>query len=89
MDLPGIAVLLILLHEKPGYVPLIAERVPEWYGISTSTFEKGVQTLRRNDLLERKRDKIDAPLSDTGFTFVYRYHLLDAFERQEEAAAGK
>jgi hypothetical protein len=87
LDLPGIAVLLILLHEKPGYVPLIAERVPEWYGISTSTFEKGVQTLRRNDLLQRKRDKINAPLSDTGFTFVYRYRLLDAFERQEEKVA--
>jgi hypothetical protein len=90
LDLPGIAALLILLHEKPGYVPLVAERVPKWYGISTSTFEKGVQTLRRNDLLERRRDKVDAPLSDTGFTFVHRYRLLDAFERHEKKqGAGK
>jgi hypothetical protein len=82
LDLPAIAVLLILLHEKPGYVNLVADRMPEWYGISVSTFEKGVQTLRRNDLLERRRDKVDAPLSAVGFTFVYRYRLLDAFERK-------
>ena len=48
LDLAAIAVLLILLHEKPGPFALTAERVPEWYGISTSTFEKGVQTLSLN-----------------------------------------
>lgn len=81
LGLAGIAVLLILLHEKPGYVPLNGEKVPQWYGISTSTFEKGVQELRRNDLLERRRDQIEAPLSALGHTFVYRYRLRDAFER--------
>lgn len=82
LDLPGIAVLLILRHEKPGPVELIADRMPAWYGISPSTFEKGVQTLRRHDLLDRRRDRVEAPLSATGFTYVYRYRLLDAFERK-------
>lgn len=84
LDLAAIAVLLILLHEKPGSVQLSAERIPEWYGISTSTFEKGVQTLRRNDLLDRRRDQIEAPLSAIGMTFVHKYRLLGLFERGTE-----
>lgn len=84
LDLAATSVLLILLHEKPGPVELIADRMPAWYGISASTFEKGAQTLRGHDLLERRRDHVDAPLSETGFTYVYRYRLLDAFERKAE-----
>ena len=42
------------------------------------------QTLRGHDLLERRRDRVDAPLSETGFTYVYKYRLLDAFERKVE-----
>jgi hypothetical protein len=86
LDLPAVAVLLILLHEKPGPVALTAERVPEWYGISTSSFEKGVQTLRRNDLLERRRDQVDAPLSAIGVTFVHGYRLIGPFERHGEGS---
>lgn len=81
LDLAATAVLLILLHEKAGFVPLTAERMPDWYGISVSTFEKGVQALRRADLLERRRDEIDAPLSAIGKTFVYRYRLIGSFGR--------
>ncbi len=87
LDLAAVAVLLILLHGKPGSLQLPAERVPEWYGISTSTFEKGVQTLRRNDLLERRRDQIEAPLSAIGVTFVHKYRLLGPFEREPEGSA--
>ncbi len=82
LGLAATAVLLILLHAKAGFVPLTAERVPDWYGISVSTFEKGVQTLRRADLLERRRDEIDAPLSAIGKTFIYRYRLIGAFARR-------
>jgi hypothetical protein len=87
LDLPALAVLLLLLHEKPGPVALIADRMPEWYGISTSTFEKGVQNLRRNNLLERRRDQVDAPLSALGVTFIYQYRLIGTFERGDKRSA--
>ncbi|HEY8638907.1 MAG TPA: hypothetical protein VIL53_00180 [Solirubrobacterales bacterium] len=87
LDLSAIAVLLIGLHEKPGWFELVAERVPEWYGISVSSFSKGFQTLRRRNLIERRRDQVAAPLAPLGYTFKYSYRLTGTFERPAEKAA--
>ncbi len=84
LDLAAIAVLLIGLHEKPGWFELVAERVPEWYGISVSSFNKGFQTLRGHDLMKRKRDQVAAPLAPLGYTFKYSYRLAGPFERPAE-----
>jgi hypothetical protein len=86
LGLASIAVLLISLHMKPGWFELSAERVPEWYGISVSTFEKGVQGLRGHDLIERQRNQIAAPLSPLGYTYRHSYRLAGVFARSTKPA---
>lgn len=74
LDLPALAMLLVALHEKPGF-ELASERVPDWYGWSADTAERGMKTLERQRLIEiRKRIKA-APLSPTGATEVNVYTL--------------
>lgn len=75
LDMPATAMLLVALHEKPGF-ELPAEHVPAWYGWSADTAERGLRTLVKEGLLEvRKRIKT-APLSPTGVTEVNVYTLV-------------
>jgi hypothetical protein len=82
LDLPAIAVLLIGLSLRPGQFRLPQERVYRWYGISTSTFQKGVQTLVRAELLRRIHIQEEAPLLAQGFTRVNLYELRRPFARK-------
>ncbi len=82
LDLPSLAVLLIALNEPPEF-KLVQERVPDWYGISISTFQKGVQGLVRADLLQRHWEEEPRPLAPDGYVRVNVYRLLGAFQRQE------
>lgn len=79
LDLPGIAVLLIGRSLGPGKFKLPQERVKSWYGLSTSTFQKGVKTLMDADLLARTRVEQEAPLRPEGFTLVNLYELQGPF----------
>jgi hypothetical protein len=75
LDMPATAMLLVALHEKPGF-ELPTEHVPAWYGWSADTAERGLKTLVKEGLLEvRKRIKT-APLSPTGATEVNVYTLV-------------
>ena len=72
LDLPATAMLLVALHEKNNF-ELPAERVPEWYGWSADTAERGLAALEHHGLITRTTRLKKAPLSPTGQTKVNRY----------------
>lgn len=78
LDLPATAMLLVALHEKPGF-ELPTESVPEWYGWSADTAERGFKTLREHGLLQVYTRSKKAPLSPTGLTEVNQYYLQGPF----------
>lgn len=82
LDLSAIAVLLIARSLRPGQFRLPQERVQRWYGISASTFQKGIQGLVRADLLHRTHIQEEAPLLPQGFTRVNLYELQGPFARK-------
>jgi hypothetical protein len=78
LDLPGKAVLLIALTLGDRF-PLPPEKAPDWYGISRSTAERGLRTLRRNDLLKAVREPLKSPLAPDGYTVRNVYTLQEPF----------
>jgi hypothetical protein len=78
LDLPGIAMLLVALHEKPGF-RLPSEHSPQWYGWSADTTERGFTELVEANLLLKDTKLVKAPLSPTGLAKVNEYHLLPPF----------
>lgn len=87
LDMPGTAMLLVALHEKPGFeVP--AEKFPEWYGWSADTAERGFGKLADLGLLHIDKKKRKSALSDTGITDVNVYTLTGAFA-PEQTSEGK
>lgn len=80
LDLSALAVLLIA-RSLPKTFPLPMERVPDWYGVSTSTFQKGARTLRKHGLLKHWYVQEPRPLAPEGFTRVNYYELQKPFSR--------
>ncbi len=78
LDLPATAMLLVALHEKPGF-RLPTERVPDWYGWSADTAERGLTRLADFGVLEVAQRLIKAPLSPSGLTKINEYSLLAPF----------
>jgi len=78
LDLPATAMLLVALHEKPGF-ELPTERVPAWYGWSADTAERGLKTLRKEGLLDVHTRTKKTPISPTGATEVNIYTLAGTF----------
>jgi len=78
LDLPATAMLLVALHEKSGF-ELPTEKVPEWYGWSADTTERGLRTLIELGVLTKTERVKKAPLSPTGLTRVNQYTLQHPF----------
>lgn len=78
LDLPATAMLLVALHEKPGF-ELPTEWMPDWYGFSADTAERGLKTLHDLGLLDIQKRIKKAPLSPTGATQVNVYTLVGPF----------
>lgn len=78
LDLPATAMLLVALHEKPSF-ELATERMPQWYGWSADTAERGLRTLRDLGFLTVHTRIKQAPLSPTGATKVNVYTLVGPF----------
>lgn len=74
LRLPGIAMLLVALHEKPGFT-LPTEKVPQWYGWSADTAERGLAELVDHDLLYKTSRRRKEPLSPSGWGVVNHYYL--------------
>jgi len=81
LDLPATAMLLVALHEKAVF-RLPTERVPDWYGWSADTAERGFKTLINHGLLTRTDRFEKAPLSPTGLAKVNEYSLMAPFARK-------
>jgi hypothetical protein len=86
LSLPGLAMLLVLLAEKDDVV-LPIDRVPEWYGISRATAQRGLDELRQKGLVEMRVEQRVEPLAPDGFTSERHHRLVGSFERprREEA----
>ncbi|HEX5496900.1 MAG TPA: hypothetical protein VFX70_20250 [Mycobacteriales bacterium] len=81
LDLPATAMLLVALHERPIF-ELPTARVPEWYGWSADTAERGFATLGKLRLLAKIPRLKKAPLSPTGLAKVNMYLLAGPFSRR-------
>lgn len=85
LDLPATAMLLVALHEKPGF-ELPTEKVPEWYGWSADTAERGLKTLISLGVISKTERVKTAPLSPSGLTTVNQYTLLPPFASDPRAS---
>ncbi len=78
LDLSSIGILLIGLSLNDGFV-LPGDQVQTWYGISSTTLTKGLAGLRRQGLLDVRRDHKIAPLAPEGYTWEHTYTLKPPF----------
>ncbi len=92
LDLPATAMLLVALCEPPGF-ELVTERVPDWYGWSADTAERGLKTLQQHGLLLVEKRARKAPLAPTGLTIRNAYTLFGPLapdaNRRRRVKAGK
>lgn len=79
LSMPGLAMLLVCLHEKPGFA-LPTENMTPWYGWSPDTAERGFAELEHHQLLRKDKQYVAAPLSPTGQTVKNIYTLLPPFD---------
>lgn len=85
LDLPALAMLLVCLHEKPGF-ELVTARVPEWYGWSADTAERGFKALAATGVLQIDKRTRKEPLAPDGITTVNVYTLLPPLDRRVSQA---
>ena len=83
LSLPAKAMLLVGSTLKPGFI-LPGERVPEWYGISESTAQRGLHELREVGLLNRSISYKSTPLEKVPLTEVHHYTLVPPFGRASQ-----
>ncbi len=87
LSLAGKAMLLIAMS-LPDFFRLPAARGPAWYGISSSTVERGLRELRRADLLQAWHAAKVAPLTPEGYTIENFYRLRFPFGPRGRVASG-
>lgn len=89
VGLPGLAMYLALIVER-RWRRMTPEHMPDWYGWSADTTERGLKTLLELNMIERKERRVTAPLSPLGFTRYYEYRMRAAMRakppRQRPAA---
>ena len=78
--------LLVLLAEKNN-VDLPIDRIPEWYGISRATAQRGLAELLRLGLLESTGVQKKAPLAPLGYTIERRHLLIGPFAKADKPKA--
>jgi len=84
LDMPGVAMLLVLLNEKNDVV-LPLDRIPGWYGISRATAQRGFTELENHGLVTTWVNQRPAPLSPIGVTFERHYKLVGSFAKTDTA----
>lgn len=89
LTLPGIAMLMVALHEKPGFT-LPTEHMPTWYGWSADTAERGMHELEEHGLLAIGKQIYTDPISPSGISSRNKYTVrapFDAASVDRDAAA--
>ncbi len=79
LSLPALAMLLVALHSKPNFT-LATEHVPDWYGWSADTAERGFHELDTHGLLKIRKRIYTDPISPTGVSSKNVYTLLAPFD---------
>lgn len=91
LSLAATAMLLVALHEKPSFA-LATEHMPQWYGWSADTAERGLRELKDKNLLTVTQRSRKEPLSPTGRSIFNEYALRAPFDaatlNADTAAAG-
>ena len=81
LTLPAIAMLLVALHEKPSFA-LPTEHMPEWYGWSADTAERGLHELEKHGLLHIDKQFYTDPVSPSGVSSRNIYTVLHPFDKE-------
>jgi len=79
LTLPAIAMLLVALHEKPGFT-LPTEHMPGWYGWSPDTAERGLRVLEEQGLVHIGKQIYTDPISPSGVSSKNVYTVLPPFD---------
>lgn len=75
LSLPAVAMLLVLAKER-DWSAFPPDKMPDWYGISADTTQRGLKELLQRELVERRERYKKAPLTPTGKTMEYQYSLM-------------
>jgi DNA-binding transcriptional ArsR family regulator len=78
LRVPGKAMLLVAM-QLPDWFSLPFSKGPEWYGIGSSTVERGLRELTQAGFIEVHRSWRKAPLTAQGWTQDWRYRLRSPF----------
>ncbi|MGN7966970.1 hypothetical protein ACTJKK_12920 [Microbacterium sp. 22179] len=93
LSLPALVMLLVIAKEtnskKTKEVWLPYEYMPDWYGISAKSAQKGITELLGEGILNRRPDSKPAPLSPTGSTTHMYYSLTGVYGHTSRAARRK
>lgn len=87
LSLPAKAMMLVGLSLMPGF-RLPIERVPDWYGISADSAQRGISELEKRGVLERRRMKKKAPLAPQGFTTDSHFTLVGDLKKPRSSTNG-
>ena len=81
ISLPALAMLLVVLGERtPCELP--TEHMPEWYGWSADTAERGLHELQNKGLIRKEQHRKESPLSPTGIAIVNEYYICPPFDKK-------
>jgi hypothetical protein len=80
LKMPGKVVLLIALSRDIEFI-LPSEHASEWYQVSPDTIQRGLDELRKSDLLGVRTALRKAPAARFGVTQDYHYRLQGPFAR--------
>jgi hypothetical protein len=91
LSLPALAMLLLIAKETniTNEVWLTYDNCEEWYGIRPKSAQNGITELIDAGLLHRRREKVKASLSPTGYTTRSWYSLTGEFGHTARAAKQK
>jgi hypothetical protein len=88
LTLPGIAMLLVASAEYRMF-PLATERMPEWYGWSADTAERGFRDLQANGVITWMAQPKIAPNAPLGYTLFNHYALSRPFRHRSRTHVKK
>jgi len=88
LTLPGIAMLLVASAEHRHF-SLPSERMPEWYGWSADTAERGFRDLKNNGLIDWTAVARAAPNAPLGVTESNHYSLARPFMHRSRTRLNK
>lgn len=87
LKLPGMA-MVVIACSLADWFALPFDKGPEWYGIGSSTVERGLRELKRAGLIEADYVWRSTPLSESGWTKDQRYRLMPPLGPSGKVAKG-